>query len=149
MRILRRLRIPIRQPASVAAGLAFATLPVFATGAGLSGPRGAVDGRVAPAAPAASTTSQATATPVSNLCRRPPDAPMLAAYARSNRAELCTTVRLWLQYTDDGTVVSMWLDPGSRDRTLDAAVLEWAKGLALCPGPAGSGYLGLTFDGDP
>ena len=77
-------------------------------------------------------------------CYKPPMSQILPFLMRTGRHHIATSVHI--AYDEKGYVTSTSLNRSTRDKDLDAAIVEWAKGMKLMPGTAGEGDLPLDFN---
>jgi periplasmic protein TonB len=85
----------------------------------------------------------------SAVCMRPSRAPLMAAHAALPKEAQPQRVVVLVRYEDDGSMSEVRIERSSGDRTLDAAVLAWARRVRLCPGRGpGEGKLPIEFPSD-
>jgi periplasmic protein TonB len=70
--------------------------------------------------------------------------PLIQALNKSGSTS--AELSLHLTFTADGSVTAVSVARSSRDRDLDRAAQNWARGVKLCPGAAGDGILPFSFN---
>ena len=69
--------------------------------------------------------------------------PLIRALAQSGSDSAELSLRI--AFTADGSITSVSIAKSSRNRDLDRAAQNWARGAKLCPGAPGEGILPFSF----
>jgi hypothetical protein len=70
-------------------------------------------------------------------CYKPPMSNLVSALLQAGIGHIKTSVHI--TYNEKGYITTAKLNRSTRDRNLDAAIVEWAKHMKLMPGNAGEG----------
>lgn len=94
----------------------------------------------------ASATPQCVADPAQvtdENCYKAPMSLLISAFTQAGVRSIKTSVHI--TYDDIGHVTSATLNRSTRNKKLDAAIVEWAKLNKLMPGAAGEGDLPIEI----
>ena len=72
-------------------------------------------------------------------CYKAPMSPIISAFTQAGMSSIKTSVHL--RYDDKGYITAATLNRSTKNKKLDAAIVEWAKLNKLMPGAAGEGDL--------
>ena len=96
--------------------------------------------------PSPATTPQCVTDPAQitdENCYKPPMSNLVSALLQAGVGHIKTSVHI--TYDEKGYITTAKLNRSTRDRNLDAAIVEWAKHMKLMPGSAGEGDWPLDF----
>lgn len=105
-----------------------------------------------PPPPAPSSSSQPDeSSPAAAQSTRPkvcsqPSWEKLESAVKNSPLNGVVSLKVWLEFDAKGKVNVARLKSSSGDAALDAAVIDWALQIGICPGTPGAGYIPFVFE---